>query len=183
MLNEPWHVLHVIANHESRVARHLTGRSLEHYLPLYSERSRWTDRTVTLERPLFPGYVFVRFQSQSRLSVISTPSVLRILGDSCSETVDSTEIDRIRDSLAKGYILRPHTRIPAGTHVRICRGIFTDMEGIVTEMRRTCTVIIALSAADHCFSLEADIGDIEVVSNSAASARARQFVDPHRVIR
>jgi transcription antitermination factor NusG len=166
MDKEPWHVLHVIANHESKVVRHLAARSLEYYIPLYMERSRWTDRTVTLERPLFPGYVFVRFQSQSRLSVISTPSVLKILGDSNSDMVDCAEIDRIRASLVRGYVLRPHPGISAGTRVRICHGIFADTEGTVTELRRTCTVIIALSAANQCFSLEADLSDIEVVSKN-----------------
>ena len=97
MDNKPWHVLYVIANHENRVVRHLTGRSLEHYLPVYSERSRWTDRTVALERPLFPGYVFVRFPPQSRLIAVSTPSVLKILGDTVSETVDSADIESIRE--------------------------------------------------------------------------------------
>lgn len=73
MKNEPWRVLQVIANHEKKVARQLDVRSLEHYLPLYTDRSRWTDRTVTLQRPLFPGYVFVRFPLEARLTVLSTP--------------------------------------------------------------------------------------------------------------
>jgi len=34
MLENPWHVLHVIANHEKRVAQHLDVRAVEHYLPL-----------------------------------------------------------------------------------------------------------------------------------------------------
>ncbi len=161
MCNEPWHVLHVIANHENRVARHLAGRSLEHYLPCYVERSRWTDRTVTVERPLFPGYVFVRFSAGSRSSVISTPSVLKVLGHDETETVDCLEIERIRESLAIGYVLRPHPKVSTGTHVQICRGLFAEMEGIVTEVRRPCTVIVALSATSHCFSLEVDLDDIQ----------------------
>ncbi len=166
MNDEPWHVLHVIVNHENRVAQHLVGRSLEHYLPLYLERSKWTDRTVTLERPLFPGYVFVRFPLGSRLVVLSTPGVLKILGDGGIDTVGSAEINRIRESLASGCILRPHHQVPMGTRVRIRRGIFADMEGVVTELRRTCTVVIALSAAERCFSLETDIDDVEVLSKT-----------------
>ena len=79
MFESPWHVLHVAANHEKRVAQHLTVRSLEHYLPLYTVRSKWTDRVVNLERPLFAGYVFVRYSPQARLAVVSTPGVLRLL--------------------------------------------------------------------------------------------------------
>jgi transcription antitermination factor NusG len=169
MNDDPWCVLHVIANHEKRVARHLDVRSLEHYLPLYKERSRWTDRTVDLERPLFPGYVFVRFTPETRLSVISTPGVLNLLGNGIADTVDCAEIDRIHEALTRGYILRPHPHISAGTRVRVCRGIFAGMEGMVTELRRNCSVIIAVSAIEQCFSLETDLSDIEVIERSVTT--------------
>src|SRR5271157_139138 len=55
MPSNPWHVLHVISNHEKKVAQHLDVRSVEHYLPLYTEQVKWTDRTVVAERPLFSG--------------------------------------------------------------------------------------------------------------------------------
>jgi transcription antitermination factor NusG len=168
MHESPWHVLHVIANHEKRVAKHLSVRSLEHYLPLYTERSLWADRSVILERPLFTGYVFVRFLPQTWLSVISTPGVIRLLGDHESNTVSPEEIDRIRDGLASGCQLRPHAHVSVGTPVRVCSGVFEGVEGIVTELRHRCRVIIALSAVKECFSLEAELGNIEVLRKTAA---------------
>lgn len=176
MPEDPWQVLHVIANHEKKVARHLSVRSLEHYLPLYSERSIWTDRSVIIERPLFMGYVFVRFAHQSRLSVISTPGVIRLLGDSDGDTVSADEINRIRDGLTSGCLLRPHPEVSVGTRVRICAGVFEGVEGIVTEFRHQCSVIIALCAVRQYFSLEVELGEIEVLRNSvpvAASIRDR----------
>jgi len=163
MPEEPWSVLHVLANHEKKVAQHLAVRSLEHYLPLYTERSQWTDRTVTLERPLFPGYVFVRYAHETRLSVITIPGALRLLGHEGAETVDCGEVERIREALAHGYVLRPHPAVFAGTRVRVCRGIFESLEGIVTELRRNCKIIIAVSALQQCFSLESDLRNIEVL--------------------
>src|SRR5581483_9759257 len=124
MHDEPWHVLHVTANHERRVARHLNARSIEHYLPLYTERSRWTDRTVELERPLFAGYVFTRFSPQQRLSVVSTPGVLHLLSGSGFQTVSGKELERIRQGLANGYLLRPHPFLEVGTNVRVRGGVF-----------------------------------------------------------
>ncbi|MGD0912284.1 MAG: transcription termination/antitermination NusG family protein [Terracidiphilus sp.] len=159
----PWQVLHVIANHEKKVAQHLSVRSLEHYLPLYTERSVWTDRSVLLARPLFMGYVFVRFAQQSRLSVISTPGVIRLLGDTDTDTVSPAEIDRIREGLATGCLLRPHPEVSVGTSVRIRSGVFKGVEGIVTEFRHQCRVIIALAAVKQSFSLELELGEIEVL--------------------
>lgn len=161
----PWHVLHVIANHEKKVAQHLNIRSLEHYLPLYSERSRWSDRYVTLERPLFMGYIFVRYSSQTRLSLISTPGVIRLLGDSTTGAVSSEVINRIREGLADGCLLRPYFDLPVGTPVRVRRGVFQGAEGVVAAIRQRCKVIMTLSAVRQCFSLEVGREDIEVVGD------------------
>lgn len=159
----PWHVLQVSTNREKKVAQHLTVRSLEHYLPLYTERSRWSDRVVTLERPLFTGYVFVRFLPEVRLSVITTPGVLRLLGDQDRDTVSAIEIDRIREGLATGCVLRPHLRVSPGTPVRVLKGVFAGAQGIVTDFRRECKVVMALSSTRQSFSLEVNIDDIEVL--------------------
>lgn len=166
----PWHVLHVIANHEKKVAQHLSVRCLEHYLPLYTERSKWTDRSILVERPLFAGYVFVRFSARVRLSVISTPGVIRLLGDHDSDTVSAEEIDGIRDGLASGCLLRPHPHVSVGTPVRVRNGVFGGLEGIVTEFRHRCKVILALSAVKQCFSLEVELGDIQVLHTTVSDA-------------
>jgi transcription antitermination factor NusG len=111
-----------------------------------------------------------RFQPEARRSVISTPGALKLLGGNGTETVDCAEIARIQEALVGGYVLRPHPRISAGTRVRVCRGIFDGVEGIVKELRRNCGVIIALSAIEQYFSLEADLNDIEVLGKAVACA-------------
>jgi transcription antitermination factor NusG len=162
--NEPWHVLHVRTNHERRVAQHLSVYSIEHYLPLYTERSRWTDRTVVLERPLFAGYIFVRCMPQQRYSVASAPSVISLIdGDGGFNVVSAEEIDRIREGIKAGYSLRPHPHITVGMQVRIRSGVFLGAEGVVTELRQRCKVVVTLSAIRQSFSLEADLTDIEVL--------------------
>lgn len=166
MYEHPWQVLQVNTNCEKKVAQHLTLRFLEHYLPLYSERSRWSDRVVQVERPLFAGYVFVRFSAQARLSVISTPGVLRLLGSDERHMVSAAEIDRIRDGLASGCLLRPHHGFSVGTQVRVRSGIFEGVEGVVTEMRRQCKVVIALAAIRQFFSLEVGEDDLEVLKRA-----------------
>jgi transcription antitermination factor NusG len=163
MDESPWNVIHVVAKHEKRVAQHLAARSIEHYLPLYAERSKWSDRTVVLERPLFTGYVFVRFSPHSRLPIISIPGVIRLLGDTAVDTVDPEEVATIREGLAKAHILRPHPFLLAGTRVRIRAGVFSGVEGIVTKLRPSCRVILLVSAIQQCFSLEIGLEHLDVL--------------------
>jgi len=158
-----WQVLHVLSNHEKKVAQHLEVRALEHYLPLYKQRVKWTDRTVVAERPLFSGYVFVRFAPQNRIAVISTPGVLRLLGDQESDMVRDEDLAKIRNGLEIGMPLRPHPAIAVGTRVRVCAGVFAGVEGHVTELRRQCKVIVTLAAVRQFFSLEVGIDDLFVL--------------------
>jgi transcription antitermination factor NusG len=161
--SSPWQVLHVRSNFERRVAQHLSVRSIQHYVPLYRERVKWTDRTVVTERPLFPGYVFARYSSQTKLAVITTPGIVRLLGDEEGDLVSSDELQKIRDGLADGLLLRPHPNVSVGTKVKIRQGLFMGFEGVVTEFRQQCKVVIALAAVRQCFSLELDALDVEVL--------------------
>lgn len=176
MFENPWHVLHVASNHEKRVVQHLDAHAVENYLPLYTEKSKWSDRTVRLERPLFTGYVFIRFSPQQRLSVLSVPGVLHLLnGNGCS-TVSEEELDRIRLGLSNGCLLRPHPWVAVGTNVRVSGGIFDGVSGIVTELRRECKVVIALSAVQQCFSLEIELDQLEVLKMPMRSLPGRSPV-------
>lgn len=166
-----WRVLHVITNHEKQVTHQLAVRGVEHYLPLYSERSRWSDRVVTLERPLFAGYVFARFAPAARIAVISAPGVVRLLGDRYSDTIDPEEIQRIQTALRNGCELRPHPLPAVGTRVRVTAGVFAGTEGIISELRQRCKVVIALAAARQAFSLEMASTDIEVLAPARAAAQ------------
>jgi len=173
MHSSPWHVLHVVSNHEKRVAQHLSVRSVEHYLPLYAERVKWTDRTAVVERPLFSGYVFVRYAPQNRIPVISIPGVLRILGEEERDMVSSQDLEKIRTGLASGLLLRPHPRLAVGTRVRVRDGVFAGTEGVVTELRHQTKVILTLAAVRQCFSLEVEMDALEVMNKPAAKPGLR----------
>lgn len=162
----PWNVLHVRSNFEKRVAEHLCSRAVEHYLPLYRERVRWSDRTVVAERPLFSGYIFARFPLQSRMVVISTPGVVRSLGDDSASLVSCVELEKIRSGLVSGLLIRPHSNVAVGTRVRVRSGIFQSVEGVVTDFRQQCKVVIALAAVRQYFSLELDLNEVEILKQT-----------------
>ena len=78
------------------------------------------------------------------------------------------ELARIRDGLASGLLLRPHPSVSVGTRVRVRDGVFAGAEGIVTEFRGQCRVIIMLSATRQCFSLEVELDKLEVLKKPTA---------------
>jgi transcription antitermination factor NusG len=136
-----------------------------------------------LERPLFPGYVFTRFSAAARIAVLGTPGVLSVLGDGDLGTVSADEISRIREGLAAGHTLRPHPALAKGTRVRVRTGVFEGFEGLVTELRGQCKVILTVRAIHQSFSLCIESSDLEVVNENVAHADrvpAQRVLATHR---
>src|ERR1700734_3286808 len=89
----PWFALQVRTRNEAGVAEQLSGRGYERFLPHYKVRKRWSDRIKEVDSPLFPGYLFCRFDPQDRLPILKTPGVMQIVGfKNGPVAVDESEI-------------------------------------------------------------------------------------------
>ncbi len=160
-MESSWRIVRVLANCEKKVSDHLTARSVENYLPLVMEMSQWSDRRVMVNRPLFPGYVFVRFTSAQRVSVLSTPGIVR---NGVGEEIPEHDLERIRTALEEGYELAPHPGIAEGTPVRFRNGIFSGAEGIASRVGEDrFKVVMSLSCSQQFFSVETELGTVDVV--------------------
>ena len=76
----PWFALRVRSNFEKVTSQILRQKGYEAFLPTYFSRNRWSDRVKTVERPLFPGYLFCRFDQADRLPILVTPGVVGVVG-------------------------------------------------------------------------------------------------------
>ena len=105
----PWYALHVQPRHEKFVARMLQIKGFEEYLPVYKTKRKWSDRIMETELPLFPGYVFCRFDWSSRiLPALTIPGVLRVLGLGRKPLpIDEREMHAVRMIVDSGQAARP----------------------------------------------------------------------------
>jgi transcription antitermination factor NusG len=75
---EQWYALRVRSNFDKVVALTLRGKGYSEFLPVYRKLSRCTDRKKQIELPLFPGYVFSRFDINSQLPILTIPGVVHV---------------------------------------------------------------------------------------------------------
>src|SRR5947209_13031362 len=114
-LEQRWYAAYTSANHEKRVAKQLSVRDVEHFLPLYDSVRRWKDRRVRLEMPLFPGYVFVHLALCDRLQVLQAPGVARLVGfGGQPAALPDQEIETLRQGLAREMSVEPHQYLRVG---------------------------------------------------------------------
>jgi len=168
-----WFALTVKPRHERSVAEHLVARSLESYAPVYRERRRWSDRTQTVELPLFPGYVFCRFSFADRMKVISLPSVQSVVGFGGEPApVQDEEINAVRTLVGSGLAVAPWHYLRIGQRVRICEGPLSGLEGILVREKSTCRVVINVELLQRAVAVDIDrefIGTIDGARTALAS--------------
>ena len=81
-LRDEWLALQVKPRSELLVASVLNGKGYENLLPLYDRGNRNRSRCRNANKvPLFPGYVFCRFSTNASGRIITTPGVIRIVGN------------------------------------------------------------------------------------------------------
>lgn len=166
-----WYVAYTYPRHEKAVSDQVQLRSVETFLPTYTVKSRWKDRRVLLELPLFAGYVFTRITARERIKVLSVPSVIRILSyRGMPVPIDDAEIDAMRACVANGAKFSPHPYIAVGDRVRVRDGAFEGLEGVVIRESNQCKLVVSLSLIHQSVSLEVEPGCLEIVEAANAGA-------------
>src|SRR5947209_17143167 len=74
-----WYAIQTTPRHEKVVSEVLASKGFEHLLPQYKTRRKWADRIKDLELPLFPRYVFCRFDRSQMVPILNSPGVLGIV--------------------------------------------------------------------------------------------------------
>ena len=160
----PWFALQVRTRHEAGVAGHLNGKGYEWFLPIYKSRRRWSDRMKEIEAPLFPGYLFCRFNPHDRLPILKTPGVTQIVGyNHVPIAVDEAEISAIRALVASGIPNHPCSFLTVGNRVRIEEGALRGMEGILMELKGKRRLVLSITLLQRSVAVEIDSEAVSIV--------------------
>jgi transcription antitermination factor NusG len=157
-----WYAVYTYPCHEKQVAEHLAIREIEQFLPLYPLARRWKDgRTVTLEMPLFPSYLFVHASRADRASILSTPGVLSLVGTSHGAIpLPTTEIESLRNGLHM-HNPTPHPFLNVGERVMIRSGALAGLEGIVLRHKNNTRVVLTLGLIMKSIAVEINFSELE----------------------
>jgi transcription antitermination factor NusG len=163
-----WFAAYTSPRHEKRVNQQLEMRGIDHYLPLYRTQRKWSDGSrVTLDLPLFPGYIFVCIERVQRVRVLEVPGVLAIVGGTRGEpaSLPASEIAALRAGLSQRNA-QPHPLLKVGQRSRIRSGAFAGMEGVVQRMKYSYRVVLTLDSIMQSFSVEVDGEDLELLDSN-----------------
>ncbi len=166
-----WHAIYTRPRHEKALAKQLSERRIEAFLPLHGRFHRWKDRKKLVLLPLFPGYLFVRVCRLDRLAVLQLPGVFKFIGFGGSPAeVPEAELQAIRATIDSGTGLEPHRYLNNGRRVRVCRGPLQDAEGILIRKKGGHRLVLSIDLIQRSLALEVDVADVVPVLETGHSS-------------
>ena len=154
------------------IAAHLEGQGFECFLPLYKSIRRWSDRLKELEQPLFPGYLFCRFDFQNRRPILVTPGVHQIVGvGRTAIPVEESELEGIRTALASELPNHPWPYLQIGERVRVNYGSLNNLEGILINFKGSHRIVLSVTLLQRSVAMEIDLAWVTPVQETSAKRR------------
>ncbi len=149
---------------ERVVAQLFASQNICHYLPLFREKRRWSDRIKTIQVPLFKNYIFVIITPtpENFWKVISTRGVTQILGNKNGPiSIPNKEIKAVAHMLKNKAQLKVLCGFQRGQPVRIKAGPLRGMEGYFVRMKAKYHLAVNIKILGQAVLTEVNYCDVE----------------------
>jgi transcription antitermination factor NusG len=158
-----WYAIYTRPRWEKKVAALLLHKGIESYCPLNKVRRRWSDRTKTIEEPLFKSYVFVKTDATAGTAVRLTDGVINfVYWNGKPAVIKDEEISTIKQFL-NDYenVVLQKLNVGINERVKVIAGPMMEAEGTVLEVKHK-TVKVAIDSLGYV--LVATIDRSKIVS-------------------
>ena len=129
-MSKEWFILQLKSNSHHLAAKNLTRQGFETFLPLNDATSRRASRFINTSKPLFPGYMFIRFdKAESEWHKInSTYGVSRLITfNSILKSIPTIFVDHLMER----YDLSG--KLKKGDKVTVLKGPFANFIATVEK--------------------------------------------------
>jgi transcription antitermination factor NusG len=151
-----WFAIQTWPQYEKKVATEFHKKDIEAFLPLLSSKRRWSDRSTTVQVPLFPSYVFVRIDesSNARIGVLRTNGVTGFVGvRGRGIAIPEVQIESVRLLVASGIPFQHHPLLAIGERVRIRGGSLDGVEGTLLAKNDDLSLLVSVQIIQRSLSI------------------------------
>ena len=135
-MSKEWFILQFKSNSHHLAAKNLTRQGFETFLPLHETTSRRLSRFINTSKPLFPGYMFIKFdRAESEWHKInSTYGVSRLITfNSILKSIPTIFVDHLMKRYDLSGKLLPIKKLKKGDQVTVLNGPFANFIATVEE--------------------------------------------------
>ena len=135
-MSKEWFILQFKSNSHNIAAKNLSRQGFEIFLPLHDTTSRRTSRFINTSKPLFPGYMFIKFdRAESDWHKInSTYGVSRLITfNSILKSIPTIFVNHLMKRYDCSGKLKPIRKLKRGDHVTVLKGPFANFIATVEK--------------------------------------------------
>lgn len=161
-----WYAVYTRSRHEKVVHHALGQKGLSSFLPLRNVLSQWKDRQKCVQKPLFPGYLFVQAGQAELYLVTTTPGVAYILGgDTEPVPVPDEQLQAIRCLVESPYPVVPWPLLRKGRRIRITAGPLSGIETYIVQRKGSAKyrLVVTVDILGRSVAVEIDPRCVEPV--------------------
>ncbi len=137
-----WFALITKPCHENTAAELLERKRVDTILPLYTAIRQWSDRKKAVRLPVFPGYVFSRFDYKCRAAILRTPGIRSLVTfGGTPAPLSEDEIASLRIMIESKLPLEPWPFLKQGDRVRVTSGPLKGCGGILVRGEKWRVVV------------------------------------------
>lgn len=129
-------------------------------LPCYASAHKYRGKTISFQKPLFPGYVFLQLEAGQKGTVRQSDHVANLL-DVVDQETFQRQLGDILLALEEHLEVRLAPAIGAGTRVRIKAGPLRGVEGWVEDRYGMTTVLLRIDFISQAAAVRIDADLLE----------------------
>jgi len=156
-----WYAIWTRSHCERLVAQQLQAKGFQPFLPEMSIRSRKPDAAPVVQRPMFPGYLFLKhsMEKHSYLEILKARGVVRILegGWNRLTPIADDEMSAIERLIDSGTPVLAHPYFNQGDRVRVIQGPLAGIEGVfVRDKKNRGRLVVSVNLLQTSLAIEVD---------------------------
>lgn len=161
---ERWQVLHTKPQCEKKLAEFLMRLNLYYYLPQMESVRNYQYRKVTFTKPMFPSYVFARFDTNTKPDILVSGLVVDILKvpNEAELIIELTQIYQGRSRKAE---FEQSIWLDSGWEVEIIQGPLKGLKGIVQNQTKLSEVVLQVEMLRQAVLVRVEPTHVKVIGS------------------
>ena len=155
-----WVVAHTRPRCEKKLLEWCKREGFEGNLPCYQTEHKYRGKVVRFEKPLFPGYLFLRLLAEQSRKVSQSDYVARILTVADQDQFQQ-QLQDILLALEKCSEIQVIPEVGEGSRVRVKHGPLRGMEGWVEKRYGMSTVLFRLDFIGQAAAVKLEAWELE----------------------
>ena len=160
-----WYIVYTNPRAEKKLSKLLNKYKIVNYLPLISERKKWSDRFINIETPCFKSYLFVNIEFwKERVRVLQLPGAHHfVFLNGEPATIDIETIEILKNTLkirSESIEVRENEALAKGKFVKVIAGAFAGHIVEVEKRKNKVAVFVRVPILNQVVITEIKIEDI-----------------------